>query len=417
MKKFLYLFPVIFAVLSCGKENPVPKPVPVADITFELTADYATKDVQTDWEAGNVIFVFFNQSSGLTEVESPSYLEMKFNGSKWSYTVKNGPLGIKNHDTGTMRAVYLPFGNTTTVEDGEDCDYEFGTKYKSFFLTATLPYTVTDNKVKGNFAMKVPDGYVQFYVEDPNPVDGAYTLSTDAVRPVEIVSVLMDGTLNLNELRPGDDMPGYKYKNGYLFSGVIVPEYHENYGGNYYFAKTKLSDGSRSDYFVGGKTMLVSRDSRKLPANGNAKWEPVGPSKTVKLTGSTKNYGTWYTCNEGSPAPDEPGTRMDFAAATAHAGTNKILPSYDQMYSIYSDLTWTPISVYRTPGWVVSANSGFLFFPLDDLTLVEWYWTRTEVSSNHDRAWHLYLEHKGDRIIGESPKSMMYPARYLYAEP
>ena len=431
MKKFLYILFIASAFLACRKEKPTPDPDPVSEISFQLDATYSdgtpapaaavSKAVQKDWEVGNVIFVFFQQSAGLTPVESPAYLEMKYLGDKkWSYEVKNGPLGIKNNDTGTMRAVYLPFGNEAEIEEGENLEYVFDTENNtSFFLTATLSYTVTNNKISGNFAMKVPSGYVQFYVADDDAEDGEYVLSTDAVRPVEILAVYPDGSFNLNEKRPGDNLPGYKYEDGYLFSGAIVSGYE--YGGNYYFAKTKVADGSRSDFFISTNTTFQSRDSYLLPANTSSKWETVGPTETVKLSktvnGTTTNYGTWYTCNYGAFDPDDTGTRMDFEAATGLVTTNRILPSYDQMDNLRTGLTWTSISVYRTPGYVVSDGSGFLFFPLDPATQYEKYWTSTPVPQTSDKAWHLYLVHKGDRAMGESPVSMQYPARYLYSMP
>lgn len=425
MKKFLSCLLVASALLACRKESPTPQPdpVPIPEIVFQLGASFSdrkpaaavSKAVQEDWEEGNVIFVFFKQDNGLPQVSSPAHLEMQYLGDKkWSYNFY-GELGIVNGNTGTMRAVYLPFGSDASIGEGDNDEYVFETENNtSFFLTATLPYTVTNNTVRGNFEMKVPAGYVQFYVADEDAEDGAYVLSTDAVTPVKVVSVSPDGSLNLEEKRPGDNMPGYEYKGGYLFSGAIVSDY--GYGGNYYFAKTEVSDGTRSDFFIGDKSAFQSRKSYNLPANSSNKWQPVGQEETVTLSktasGTTTNYGTWYTCNYGADSPDETGTRMDFPAALDLVDdTDMILPSYEQMNDLRTKLTWTPISVYRTPGWVVSDGSGFLFFPLDGTTRNEWYWTSTPATT--ERAWHLYLVDKGDRVMGESPTSMTYPARYM----
>lgn len=429
MKHRLLFWLFAGVILACGKEKPAPSPIEPEEITFRLSASFSegtpapaavsSKAVQTDWETGNVIFVFFDK------IASPLYLEMKYLGNNnWSYSMPNGTLEFKdNMKTGKMRAVYLPFGSDARVSKS-GTGFKFSKGTDSFYLTAQLSYTVdSNNTISGNFTMSVPANYVQFYVSDAQASDGNYKLSTDAVKPVELVSVKSDGSLNLNEGLPGYDMKGYKYKEGYLFSGIFLLNdyaYRNSSTGNgdYYFAKTKVSDGSRTDCFVAGKK-LESHSSIVLPDNGNSKWKAVGPANTVKLSktvsGTTTSYGTWYTCNEGENAPDDNDSLMNFDTAVANAGTNKILPSYQQWSNLITDLTWTRMSVYRTPGWVVSDGSNFLFFPLNSDTSDEHYWTSTAVAQASSNAWHLYLTSSGTRQMGDSPKSMMYPVRYLYS--
>ncbi len=435
MKRYLLLLLCAISVLSCGKEHPYSPPEPTPEITFLLEATYpddssapasvVSKAVKTGWESGDVIFVFFLQDEGCPGIESPDHLEMKYNGSSWSYLEKTDPpggsLGLVNGNTGKMRAVYLPFGNTATISYDDYDDYAFSTVYSSYFLTAELRYTVQNNTVSGDFKMSVPmvenEGYVQFYVEDAQAADGAYQLGTDAVQPVGIVSVRNEDLSIKFQPYPGGDMPGYAYKGGYLFSGVLVGNYA--YKGNYYLVKTKVSDGSRSDYFVGGKTALKHRDSRKLPANSDAKWEPVGPSKTVKITktvsGTTSIYGTWYTCNEGANVPEETGLRLDFPAATAGVGTNKLLPSSTLQQQMISSLTWSQVSVHGIPGWVISGDSRFIFLPMSPTTGVEWYWSGSALTSNPSRAYHLYFRTDGYHVVSDGDKTNQYAVRYMYS--
>lgn len=436
MKKFLYYLLFAFFAFSCGKEKPSPEPGPSLEITFLLDATYPgdssapasapTKVVKTGWEDGDVIFVFFHMTEGSGDVDAPSYLEMKYTtGKGWSYTKKNS-LDIREGDTGTMRAVYLPFGNGASISYGDYDDFVFSTAYRSYFLTDKMSYTVQNNTVSGNFKMSVPkvgnEGYVQFYVADNNAVeDGAYRLSTDAVKPVKIVSVLPDAdlTLNLQALAPGTDLPGYVYKKGYLFSGVLDDNYA--YKGTYYFAKTKVSDGTRTDYFIPSATPLEHRDSRKLPANGDAKWEPVGPSKTVTLSktasGTTNSYGTWYTCNEGANVPEETGLRLDYNAAKALVGTNKLLPSSTLQQQMISSLAWSQVSVHGIPGWVISGDTRFIFLPMSPSTGVEWYWSGTALANNPDKAYHLYFRTDGYHVVSDGDKTNQYAVRYLYQTP
>ena len=114
MKKYLIFLMTAAAVfVSCGQDNLLPEDETIQQtpITFNLTANHpdATKAVKTGWEEGDAIFVFFNN------VAAPKHLKMTYNGASWASaeyngaTQTDGALGLKNGDTGTMRAVFLPF--------------------------------------------------------------------------------------------------------------------------------------------------------------------------------------------------------------------------------------------------------------------------------------------------------------------
>ena len=140
-------------MVSCGKQSmdPIPEePQGPKEIVFNLDAKHpgtATRAVKTGWETDDVVFVFF---SGAT---APAYLEMKWDGGKWVRTTKNN-LTLSDGQTGTMTAVYLPFGSDATISN-DNGSYKFSKIYYSYYLTAQLPYTVTDGEVSGPFGMPV----------------------------------------------------------------------------------------------------------------------------------------------------------------------------------------------------------------------------------------------------------------------
>ena len=255
-KSFIFTLIAIIAAVSCDKqaieiipeESQTPK-----EVVFQLDAkhpDSATRAVKTGWETGDVVFVFF---SGAT---APAYLEMKWDGAKWVLTTKND-LTLSEGQTGTMTAVYLPFGSGATISD-DSGSYKFGLSkvYCSYYLTAQLPYTVTDNTVSGSFQMKIPEGYVQFFI------DASSAASSDVVElrepnltPVKVLSVGADGAIATETLAHGAPMPGYVYdkenkadgeSKGYLFSGILAEEaratatdYHFTFvKGSSYYSKT-----------------------------------------------------------------------------------------------------------------------------------------------------------------------------------
>lgn len=412
MKKYLILMLAAAAALvSCGKETLAPEvevpensneTVQATPITFNLTAHHpdATKAVKSGWESGDAIFVFFSGAS------APKHLKMTYNGSTWTSAEYNGAtqtagaLGLTNGDTGTMRAVFLPFGSDATVS-ASGSDFTFSTTCYAYYLTATLSYTVTDNEVSGAFNMVIPDDYVQFFVEDAAATDGAYTLGTDAVVPVGVASIAADGTITeTSDKVAGNDMTGFAYSGGYLFSGKLTSW---SYGSNYYFAKTKTADNSRADYFVTGKT-LASHSAMKLPAQNNGRWSPVGENVTVNM-GS--DIGIWFTCNYGCSVPEQIGTLYSFQDANA-LGVD--LPSKELFEKInnasYCSYTW--LEIHSQPGVVFKSEQGFLFLPTTRSDVGE-YWSSTEHSDS--QAWYCNFIKDFAHGVGRTYRTDEYAVR------
>ena len=410
MKKLIFFFFAILAVISCTvesfepvKEENSPQSSTVSPIVFDLQVnhpDVSTKAVKAGWESGDAIFVFFNN------VEAPKFLKMIYNGTGWTTTeyegdtVTPGALGLENGDTGTMRAVYLPFGSDATVS-ANGSNFVFSKTYYAYYLTATLEYTVSGNRVSGAFDMAVPVNYVQFFVEDAGASDEAYTLGCDAIIPVGVASIAADGAVNeTTDKTAADDMPGYVYSGGYLFSGKINTSY--DYGG-YYFAKTKADGTARHDYFVTGKT-LVSHSSVKLPANDDSKWQAVGSDKLVQLTDDGL---WWHTCNYGQSVPEAVGTLYTFNDANS---LEVSLPTKEQFESIInpSNCSYTWLTIHGQKGTVVKAAQGFLFLPAHD-TYTGGYWSSTR-DDDANYSWSFYFEsaiHKMGRVVHYSS----YPVR------
>ena len=437
MKKYLILILAAAAALvSCGKENLVPENgTGTTQVTFHLSANHPddTKAVKTGWEPGDAIFVFF------TGAAAPKHLKMTYDGAAWTSaeydgaTQTAGALGLKNGDTGTMRAVFLPFGSDATVlADGTS--FTFSTTYYTYYLTATLPYTVSNNEVDGAFNMVIPEGYVQFFVEDAAATDEAYLLGTDAVIPVGVASIAADGTITETDDKTNvDDMPGYAYSGGYLFSGKLNTGYRsyrwngtETVEANaYYFAKKKVADNTRADYFVSGKT-IASHSAVKLPANDNVyevkygspntgKWVRVGSDITVSLydvTGSgvsesVSSLGKWHTCNYGQAAPESLGSLYNFDAANALGAT---LPTKEQFQKIDNDnyCSYVWLTVHGQQGVVIKAARGFLFLPARSGSDGR-YWSSTEFDSK--TAFHFYFTSSGGHSVFYYYRTEKYAVR------
>lgn len=382
MKRVLLFMALSILFLACAKEEPFRVDVTSGTVKFELSAVHpaATKAVKTGWEQGDVIFVFFNK------VPAPRYLKMTYDGASWSMAEMDGTapapdcLGLNEGDSGSMRAVFLPFGSGATVSSSGD-RFKFSTTYYSYYLTAVLDYTVSDNKVSGAFKMQIPEGYVQFYMEGSTPVDGDYTLGTDAVVPVGVEFIDPDGTIvETSDKKPGDDMVGYAYEEGYLFSGKLA--YWPDKRNYFYFAKTDVNrhrhNYVRSDLFIEVKT-LSSHAAVKLPSDNSDKWQGVGRGIRVKMrTDSGEDLGLWYTCNYLQDVPESLGDKYDFDSANSLGTT---IPSESQLEALVKKCTWHWMSVHGVTGMVVKSATGFMFLPTDNRTGSEGhYWSSTRNS-------------------------------------
>lgn len=379
MKKIFFLTVLTLSLLSCA-EDRLAVDVTSGTVTFELSAVHpaATKAVKAGWEAGDVIYVFF------TRVAAPRYLKMTYDGSSWVTAEMDGGtptpdcMGLKEGDAGYMCAVFLPFGrNAEVLADGYD--FVFSPTYYSYYLTDRLYYSVIDNKVSGAFNMTIPEGYVQFFVEDSKAVDGAFTIDTDAVVPVGIARINQySNIIETEDKVAGDSMPGYAYDGGYIFSGKVASwPSARNY---YYFAKKNVSDGSRADYFVEVK-QLSSHKAAKLPANNDEKWQLVGKGISVDMRmAGGKDMGLWYTCNYNQSVPENLGEIMEFDSANSIDSIS--LPTESRMEDLVKYCSWHWMTVHGKTGMVVKSDTGFLFLPTDNRLGSEGhYWTSTRSSA------------------------------------
>ena len=417
MRKLFFVIIAALALAACDKISPEPeavKEITASNLVFNVKVDYptVTRATKTGWESGDVIFLFFKRYNDF-------YVKLTYDGSAWTGEVgpENAiiPLDFTAEEK-TVTAVYLPFhGHLTpqlkTVNGrhqwiiGEDRDYH----YTYYMIAVKAPYTFKQENgewvLSATLQMKNPASYVQFWVEDATAESGDYLLSTDAVVPDGFYCVNEDGDVKETSNNydtgysdspkdPGDDMIGYKYKGGVLFSGKLATSYP--YTGNYYFILTDGNGKNRRDYFVKGKT-LESHSAVKLPARSSDKWKAVGPADTVKLTKNGVDLGTWYACNYYSEStnlnaysPNGSGTRMSYTRAIALEDLNTKLPTKEDWEKLIANCDWTRVSMRKgQKGMVVQGDSDYMFLrDLPGNPGVIMYWSSTSYSSG--QAWDLH---------------------------
>ena len=219
MKKSFIILAAAFTLASCGKEAIV-EPInenetQATEIIFDFSATYpddtATKAVKTGWEPGDVLFVFFSN------VPAPKFLKMRYNGSSWSNTQMNGdtvePLGLSNGDSGVVRAVYLPFGSDVTIS-ADGTNFVFSETFDAFWMwSAKMDYTVAEGKVSASFNMPIPEGFVQFFLDDADASSSTeIELREPHLKPQYLNYIASDCSCNYIWRATGAPLKGYVYE-------------------------------------------------------------------------------------------------------------------------------------------------------------------------------------------------------------
>lgn len=301
MKKYIILtLCALVSVVACQKELT---PEDIANdnqvqvrrtLTFNINVNApdkeTTKSVKTGWVDGDVVFVFFSGA------EAPKYAEMCYDGStsKWVTTAKN-ELDLAD-GSGTMTAIYLPFGSDATVA-ADDALFKFATAPYTYYLTATQPYTVADGEVSGTLSMTAPGHFVQFTIPGeaaaviPALENGRYRLSVSNVKPATPGSfAAATGVAAPQLLDLGDALPGYVYDGGIQFSGYLPAE----------------SDGVAKDY------TFILFDSQSTAHSLTLSGKTLSAGKAIKLNAAN----VWADYNK----PEAVNLGLNFKMASRNIG-------------------------------------------------------------------------------------------------
>lgn len=335
MKKPIMLL-IITALIACAKEEELPKELlpskesteinQSGQLTFDFDIkhtgldDQQTKAVKSGWEDGDVVYVFFST------VAAPKYLKMVYNGGTWTSIemsgAEPGTLGLAG--TGTMTAVFLPFGKDAVVNsDGGKFVFD-KIDYAYYLSCVSTPYTISENKVSGILDMVVPDGFVQFFLTDSEAVDGNALLRETHLTPKAVAGVAADGSLIIQNKKDGALLPGFVYgsgaEKGYLFSGVLSTE-ARGVSTDYHF---NLSLGSYTKFLDGKKTLYRGNSEghthRAIILPPFTVWNPG--AEMIDLGLSVK----WASFNLGASVPEELGNY--YAWGETETNDNYTLSTY-----------------------------------------------------------------------------------------
>lgn len=295
----------LFALVACNKNDSVQPTAP--NYTYDITITRAddTKSVKSDWESGDVVYVFFS------DVAAPKYLKFTYDGAEWSRVQYNGDTAesFVYPGTGTMTAIYLPYGNDAVVS-ADGTSFKFDKTFTSYFLKAEkADYTVSGTTVSGTLNMVAPEGFVQFAMPMSGTINAqattffrsscTYTLSDSNLKPVSFASVDADGSITVTDGTYGDAITGYIYNGDINFSGVLkstvngtAADYAFRFVNNY------GTVGTYDDvtYLLSGNKTLSYKAAIKFPTIDNSAWKVPEP-EYVEI-----NCVKWAKWNVGASA-------------------------------------------------------------------------------------------------------------------
>lgn len=331
------------AVLSCNQfVAPVPEvpevpetpeaPDEAEELKFNIDVVYgdvpSTRMVQTDWEDGDKIFVFFKKNNG-SYVASNKFVTITYDAStqSWNAPSREGSAlsSISTSElgsSGTMYAAFFPFGNVAYIKHPvykSDSWREFWStgnanpalnNYPAFswyMIDTGSDYTVSGSTVTGTLRMVLPDNFVYFYIDAE---DGKYNenekyrLCVEGVKPATL-GQWSSGSFSRIVLAEGLPMWGYKYGNGIAFAGIIDESWSTAADHQFIF----FSDGDPAvTKTLSGKT-LSSHESVRLSAPTAANgWVPyMAAPDYVEIAGN--KWSKWFL---GSTSTDDISNKLTF---------------------------------------------------------------------------------------------------------
>lgn len=372
MKRILLIFAVaLLALAACRKETPAVRDAyDLSKLRFEFTIEYpeASKAVKSGWVSGDKVFVFFPDITN-------NYLTLTYDGSAWSApTLAKDTPPPTLPATGTLTAVFLPYGNSATAtHDGSKWTFSAGTD--SYFLAAEqVSYFVTSTSdpatAVATLYMAPRPGYAQFFVPYAT-ASGSVRISCNAVQPAGLASIATDGTVEVSTGAQGGWMTGYAGtiggETGYYASGKVV----DSPGLNYYFV---LEHGSLpSLYYKNFYKQRSSPDPGPIAARGAYKLPAFGSWPDVKNVDGAAfvsvGGGLWATLNLGATDPGALGTAYNTVedAKTAASAVSKSLATDAEWNALLTNASWLQMTVAGTAGFLVVDTSGatpqYFFLP------------------------------------------------------
>lgn len=355
MKKTIAILGALVALVACSKESPVvEEPTQKENQEIKVNFNISRKDIATDtkatikagWANEDLVFIFFDG------VDAPHCLQMKYNSSEstWTASLKNSMSYSELSSSGTMTAVYLPYGkyfsyvkaNGTggfTIQDGYERDY-----VGHFFICKNATYKYNGGILSGTISLEAAapedeyDRLVHFDVQGYE--SHTYYMYQEHMKPMSLTGISADGTLDIAIGAPGDAIRGsIDSENSILsFSGVLDKS-AVGTGKPYWFSIRDNSVGTL--YYRNAGNHTISANKYIGLGDLTSAWTKASPgafsvSNTKQVTIARSNLS--YL---GATGGEKPWQLMKFPWSTIETG-GAFTPASDKDFSLFG---------FATSGW------------------------------------------------------------------
>lgn len=320
MKKSILLIGCLaLLVAGCSREKDVvgptenPQEEPTPQLIFNITVnqeDSETRAVKTEWEAGDKVYIAFDDYFGDPNTGKAYYLTLTFDGTKWSSTVSDPALEsyLVWHTNGRIAAAYTSAG----FPNGEEPQFEYDPSGSRIVVTNATPgftMNVGDSEYfveKDGFERSVltavvnmklfPVEMVHFFIEGVSEADAArYSFENEYIMPVsfggfdnqsDFYNNWIRAFVNFDTSKYGEPIPADYYSNGEVsgvrFCGALHPS--KNGVPDHYVLRITDNRGTPDNadddfiytYEPANNVSLKYRKSVKLPEITSTKWTVTG---------------------------------------------------------------------------------------------------------------------------------------------
>ena len=199
MKKTLILLSMTATMLAACNREPIapeePASIDLQNYSINITVNEPdafgtdTKGVKTGWEAGDKIYLYIIPHD--TYTFSPFWFSISYDGSQWDSVGERlaayNDFFERQYDVLEVAAIYFPYavsdprvGNGTLV--GENL--MFTNTRRAYYLKddkAVITIDEENSTLSISLNLTAPEGFVQFFIPDDNPIDGKYTLHEESI--------------------------------------------------------------------------------------------------------------------------------------------------------------------------------------------------------------------------------------------
>ena len=196
-KPILFLCSLALLASGCNKVQTVEEPQKDSSrhLTVDIDVSFAseTRSVKTGWEAGDVIYVafddFFTDDPSVSPSETVYYMTLTYNGSSWVSAFSDEALEqyLLERESGLLAAVYYsdlssPYRPCYKLYNNSSRTlYLIGDRAiipgyymyaKTEYLTdPAVSYTVSDGKLTASLKMVLPENEIHFFMDGITPED------------------------------------------------------------------------------------------------------------------------------------------------------------------------------------------------------------------------------------------------------